>query len=141
MPKPTPARSPMQLQEQGPPSGRDLLWSHVWRVNDFDFRKYSRGAVSVVTCLDRYPRPAKGEQDPIWVLRLLFLPLILAFVLGPLLDNNLRKSLIMSQGDFSIFLLRPLCAASLILALLLLVSPLIPWMGKRRREIPKEEVS
>jgi putative tricarboxylic transport membrane protein len=85
--------------------------------------------------------PAKGEQDPIWVLRLLFLPLILAFVLGPLLENNLRKSLIMSQGDFSIFFLRPLSAASLILALFLPVSPLIPWMGKRRREIPKEEVS
>jgi putative tricarboxylic transport membrane protein len=68
-------------------------------------------------------------------------PLVLAFVLGPLLENNLRKSLIMSQGDFSIFFTRPLSAASLILALFLLVSPFIPWMGKRRGEIPKEEVS
>jgi putative tricarboxylic transport membrane protein len=68
-------------------------------------------------------------------------PLVLAFVLGPLLENNLRKSLIISQGDFSIFFLRPLSSASLILALFLLVSPLIPWMGKRRREIPKEQVS
>ena len=68
-------------------------------------------------------------------------PLVLAFVLGPLLENNLRKSLIMSQGDFSIFFSRPLAAASLILALFLLISPLIPWIGKKRREIPKEEVS
>lgn len=68
-------------------------------------------------------------------------PLVLAFVLGPLLENNLRKSLIMSQGDFSIFFLRLLSAASLILALFLLVSPLIPWMGKKRQEIAKEEVS
>lgn len=68
-------------------------------------------------------------------------PLVLAFVLGPLLENNLRKSLIMSQGDFSSFFLRPLSAASLILALFLLVSPFIPWMGKKRREIPKEEDS
>ena len=35
-------------------------------------------------------------------------PLVLAFVLGPLMENNLRKSLIMSQGDFSIFFTRPL---------------------------------
>jgi putative tricarboxylic transport membrane protein len=68
-------------------------------------------------------------------------PLVLAFVLGPLLENNLRKSLIMSQGDFSIFFTRPLSAVSLILALLLLVSPLIPWMGKKRAEIPKEEIA
>lgn len=68
-------------------------------------------------------------------------PLVLAFVLGPLLENNLRKSLIMSQGDFSIFFTRPLSAVSLILALFLLISPLIPWMGKKREEIPKEEIS
>jgi putative tricarboxylic transport membrane protein len=68
-------------------------------------------------------------------------PLVLAFVLGPLLENNLRKSLIMSQGDFSIFFLRPLSAVSLIFALFLLVSPLIPWMGKKRKAIAKEEVS
>jgi putative tricarboxylic transport membrane protein len=68
-------------------------------------------------------------------------PLVLAFVLGPLLENNLRKSLIMSQGDFSIFFIRPLSAASLILALFLLVSPFIPGLGKKRREIPKEELS
>jgi putative tricarboxylic transport membrane protein len=68
-------------------------------------------------------------------------PLVLAFVLGPLMENNLRKSLIMSQGDFSIFFTRPLAAASLIAALFLLVSPFIPWMRKKREEIPKEEIS
>jgi len=68
-------------------------------------------------------------------------PLVLAFVLGPLLENNLRKSLIMSQGDFSIFFTRPLSAVSLILALFLLVSPFIPWLGKKRKEIPTEEIS
>jgi putative tricarboxylic transport membrane protein len=68
-------------------------------------------------------------------------PLVLAFVLGPLMENNLRKSLIMSQGDFSIFFTRPLAAASLIVALVLLISPFIPWMGRKREEIPKEDVS
>ena len=68
-------------------------------------------------------------------------PLVLAFVLGPLLENNLRKSLIMSQGDFSIFFTRPLAAISLIIALFLLISPVIPWMGRKRVEIPKEDIS
>jgi len=68
-------------------------------------------------------------------------PLVLAFVLGPMMENNLRKSLIMSQGDFSIFFTRPLAAASLIVALVLLISPLIPWLRKKREEIPKEEAS
>jgi putative tricarboxylic transport membrane protein len=68
-------------------------------------------------------------------------PLVLAFVLGPLLENNLRKSLIMSQGSFAIFFTRPLAAASLIIALMLLISPLIPWLRQKREEIPKEEVS
>ena len=68
-------------------------------------------------------------------------PLVLAFVLGPMMENNLRKSLIMSQGDFSVFFTRPLAAASLIVAIFLLISPFIPWFGKKRREIPKEEVS
>jgi putative tricarboxylic transport membrane protein len=67
-------------------------------------------------------------------------PLVLAFVLGPLMENNLRKSLIISQGDFSIFFVRPLAAVSLILALFLLISPLIPGLGKKRKVIPKEEV-
>jgi putative tricarboxylic transport membrane protein len=68
-------------------------------------------------------------------------PLVLAFVLGPLMENNLRKSLIMSQGDFSIFFTRPLAAASLIVALFLLVSPFIPYLRKKREEIPKEEIT
>jgi putative tricarboxylic transport membrane protein len=66
-------------------------------------------------------------------------PLVLAFVLGPLLENNLRKSLIMSQGDFSIFFTRPLAAISLVVALFLLISPLIPWVAKKREVIPEEE--
>ncbi len=68
-------------------------------------------------------------------------PLVLAFVLGPLLENNMRKSLIMSQGDFSIFITRPLTAVFIVVAIFLLVSPLIPGIGKKRKEIPKEEVS
>lgn len=68
-------------------------------------------------------------------------PLVLAFVLGPMMENNLRKSLIMSQGDFSIFFTRPLAAISLIISIVLLLFPLIPWLRRKREEIPKEEIS
>jgi putative tricarboxylic transport membrane protein len=66
-------------------------------------------------------------------------PLVLAFVLGPMMEHNLRKSLIISQGDFSIFFTRPLAAASMVISLALLIFPLIPWIRKKREEIPKEE--
>jgi putative tricarboxylic transport membrane protein len=62
-------------------------------------------------------------------------PLVLAFVLGPMVEVNLRKSLIMSDGSFSIFFSRPLSAVFLILAIGLLVFPLIPRLGKKRDQI------
>jgi len=68
-------------------------------------------------------------------------PLVLAYVLGPMLENSLRKSLIMSRGDFSIFFVRPLSAVFLVLALLILVSPLIPGIRKKRNILPIDEVS
>ena len=51
-------------------------------------------------------------------------PLIMAFILGPMLENSLRQSLLISMGKFSIFFLRPVAVSCLIIALLLLISPL-----------------
>lgn len=65
-------------------------------------------------------------------------PLILAYVLSPMMEMSLRQSLILSKGDFSIFILRPISAGCLVIAVMLLVSPLIPLL-KKRRLIPKEE--
>jgi putative tricarboxylic transport membrane protein len=61
-------------------------------------------------------------------------PLILALVLGPMMENSLRQSLILSEGSLLIFLNRPISAILLIIAFLLLVFPLIPWLNKRRPE-------
>ena len=52
-------------------------------------------------------------------------PLILAFVLGPLFENSLRQSLIMSRGSFSIFLTRPISLGLVIVSLLVILVPLI----------------
>jgi putative tricarboxylic transport membrane protein len=59
-------------------------------------------------------------------------PLVLALVLGPMMENSLRQSLLLSAGSPLIFLNRPISSGILITALLLLVFPLIPWFrGKR----------
>ncbi len=49
-------------------------------------------------------------------------PLIMAFVLGPLLEQNLRRSLIISGGSFSIFFTHPISAVTLSIALILILS-------------------
>jgi len=58
-------------------------------------------------------------------------PLILAFVLSPLMENALRQSLIMSHGSFSIFFTRPIAVTFFLVALFLLISPQIPGFKKR----------
>jgi len=52
-------------------------------------------------------------------------PFVLAFILGPMLENALRQSLIISNGSFWIFFSRPLSAALMIVAVILLSSPLV----------------
>jgi putative tricarboxylic transport membrane protein len=51
-------------------------------------------------------------------------PLILGFVLGDSMERALRQSLMMSQGDLSILVSRPISATMLILTVLILISPL-----------------
>ena len=62
-------------------------------------------------------------------------PLVLAFVLGPMLENNLRKSLILSRGDFWVFLERPISLVCLIFAALILIVPMLPSLSKKREAI------
>jgi putative tricarboxylic transport membrane protein len=52
-------------------------------------------------------------------------PMILALVLGQKLETSLRRSLIMSHGDFSVFVTRPISLGFLITAALLLIVPII----------------
>jgi len=66
-------------------------------------------------------------------------PLVLAFVLGPMLENNLRKSLILSHGDFTIFVERPISAVCLVLAFAALAAPLLPTLARRRERIASEQ--
>jgi putative tricarboxylic transport membrane protein len=66
-------------------------------------------------------------------------PLVLAFVLGPMLENNLRKALILSQGELTTFLTRPISAVCLVFAAVLLVFPLLPALRRKREAVALDE--
>ena len=61
-------------------------------------------------------------------------PLVMAFVLGPLLELNLRRSLIVSDGSFLIFFTRPISAAILILALVILGLSILSKFRRRSQK-------
>jgi putative tricarboxylic transport membrane protein len=65
-------------------------------------------------------------------------PLVLALVLGPMMESNLRLSLVISQGDPRIFMTHPISATLMALTLFLLVSPFTPWIGKRRQKLQEK---
>lgn len=59
-------------------------------------------------------------------------PLVLGLVLGPMIENNMRRALTISNGDFMIFLQKPLSAVFIVIAVLWIVVPMLMKMrGKR----------
>jgi len=54
-------------------------------------------------------------------------PLVLAMIIGPQLEASLRRSLIYSHGELGVFFERPIAAALMALALLMVVSPIFRW--------------
>jgi len=66
-------------------------------------------------------------------------PLILGFVLGPLMEENLRRAMLLSRGDPSIFFTRPLSLLFLIMAFILLVVIAVPAIRKKREETFRDE--
>jgi len=61
-------------------------------------------------------------------------PLLLGFVLGPMMEENFRRALLLSRGDFSVFVTRPLSASLLAVAALLVVLVSVPAFKKTREE-------
>jgi putative tricarboxylic transport membrane protein len=66
-------------------------------------------------------------------------PLLLGFVLGRLMEENLRRALIISRGELTTFIERPISAGLLIVAAALLVLALLPSIRKGRDEIFVED--
>jgi putative tricarboxylic transport membrane protein len=65
-------------------------------------------------------------------------PLLLAFILGPLIEENLRRALLISGGDLSVFVTRPLSLGILLVAGLMVVLVGLPKIRKRRDEALQE---
>jgi len=61
--------------------------------------------------------------------------LVLAFVIGPIMEQSLRQSLLLGDGNFMIFLSRPISFTLLVVGALLILSSAIPAIGRRRRAI------
>ena len=61
-------------------------------------------------------------------------PLLLGFILGPMMEENLRRALLLSRGDWSVFVTRPLSAGLLLAAVALLVVVLLPSIKNKREE-------
>ena len=66
-------------------------------------------------------------------------PLLLGFILGPMMEENLRRALLLSRGDWSVFITRPLSAGLLAAALFMMALVLLPVIKSRRAEAFVEE--
>jgi putative tricarboxylic transport membrane protein len=66
-------------------------------------------------------------------------PLVLAFVLGPMMEKNLRQALILFDGNLTVFVTRPLSLIPLLVSVLLLLTAVIPFVQKRRSEVIVDE--
>jgi putative tricarboxylic transport membrane protein len=66
-------------------------------------------------------------------------PLLLGFILGPMMEENLRRALLLARGDWSTFLTRPLSAGLLVAAALMIVVVMLPSIKSKREEAFHDE--
>jgi putative tricarboxylic transport membrane protein len=62
-------------------------------------------------------------------------PMLLGFVLGPLMEENLRRAMLIARGDWTVFLTRPISGVLIALSVILLVIAVLPMIRKRRDEV------
>jgi TctA family transporter len=66
-------------------------------------------------------------------------PMILGFILGPLMEENLRRAMLLSRGDPMVFLQKPISAAFIIASVVLLAIIALPFLRKKREEAFHEQ--
>ncbi|MFM7533395.1 MAG: tripartite tricarboxylate transporter permease, partial [Rubrivivax sp.] len=66
-------------------------------------------------------------------------PLLLGFILGPMMEENLRRALLLARGDWTTFATRPLSAGLLLAALAMVVVVSLPSIKKKREEAFQDE--
>jgi putative tricarboxylic transport membrane protein len=65
-------------------------------------------------------------------------PLLLGFIIGPLLEENLRRAMLIARGDWSTFVTRPVSLGLLIICALALVAVMSPMLRRKREEAFQE---
>lgn len=66
-------------------------------------------------------------------------PLMLAFIVGPMLEANLKRALLLSRGDPLVLIERPISATLLAIAAVLLLLVVLPIVRKRREEVFEDD--
>jgi TctA family transporter len=66
-------------------------------------------------------------------------PMMLGFILGPMMEEFMRRALLLSKGDPTVFIRRPLSAALLAIAALAMIAIALPALRKKREEVFVEE--
>ncbi len=66
-------------------------------------------------------------------------PMILGFILGPLMEENLRRAMLLSRGDPIVFFTKPISATFLTISIILLVIIALPAIRKKREEAFQED--
>ena len=104
---------------------------------------------SVVTCIDGYKMAKNGRAGAVMgisaigsfiagafgIVALTFMgPLILAFVLGRILERSLSQALIISSGDLSVFVTKPISAVLLGIVFLMLLTPLVLMLRRNKTD-------
>lgn len=65
-------------------------------------------------------------------------PMLLGFVLGPMLEENFRRAMVMNQGNYRVFIERPICLGLLVATVGLFLVLLLPNFKKKREEVFQE---
>ena len=65
--------------------------------------------------------------------------MLLGFVLGPLMEENLRRAMLIARGDPSTFVTRPISGTLIAIAVLLLIVAVLPMIRAKREEVFVEE--
>ncbi len=97
----------------------------VYSVNNNTFDVYAMGLFGVIGYV-----LVKLDCEPA--------PLLLGFIIGPMLEEYLRRAMLISRGDPTVFVTRPLSATLLAIAAAALVVVLLPSVRKTREEAFKE---
>jgi putative tricarboxylic transport membrane protein len=62
-------------------------------------------------------------------------PMVLAFVLGPLMEENLRRAMLLARGDPTVFVTRPISAGLMLISAVLLILAILPMISKKREVV------